>query len=237
MSENTNTDYQMSARERIENYWYHYKWHTLITLFFVVVFTICTVQMCQRDSYDVYVMYAGAGELRRTSEGGDIPAYQKALSSIARYADDYDENGSTSVSLAALFLPSDEDIAAIKAQGKEVNYGLIYENSGILSDNMLHSDYYLCFLSEEIFLQYCAKEVEVFDNIGAYTATDGEYEYANEYGIYLSSLDIYNRDGIKDLPENTVVCIRKLGAVTTRFDSASKRAHENAVKLLTELLK
>lgn len=43
----------------LENYWYHYKWHTIIISFFVVVIAICAVQSISTTKYDVVVTYAG----------------------------------------------------------------------------------------------------------------------------------------------------------------------------------
>ena len=45
--------------EKLDNFWYHYKWHTIVTLFFVVVFGICIGQMASKDKVDAYIMYAG----------------------------------------------------------------------------------------------------------------------------------------------------------------------------------
>ena len=237
MPEEKSSDYKMTPRERVENFWYHYKWHTLIALFIIVTVTVCTLQFCEKNSYDVYVMYAGGGELDRKSDDGDFPEYQKAVSSLAKYADDYDSDGSVSVALSSLYVPSDAEIDAIVAAGESPNYPLIYDNSKVLSDNMLHSDYFLCFLSEELFLKYCAEEAPVFDRIDDYTAEGKSYEYVGEYGIRLSSLGIYSRDGIRKLPSDTVVCIRRIGAVSTKLDRAQERSYERAGQLLRELLK
>ena len=237
MPEENNTEYKMNLKQRAENYWYHYKWHTLIALFIVITLSVCILQLCQKNSYDVYVLYAGGGELERTSENGDFPEYQKAVSALGKYAEDFDSDGSVSVGLLTLYVPTEDEISAIESAGENVNYGLIRDNSKALSDNMLHSDYYLCFLSRELFLKYCAEEVGVFEEIADYTAADKSYEYVNEYGILLSSLGVYSRDGIKTLPSDTVVCLRRLGAVSTRFDKKTEKAYENAALLLTELLK
>ena len=237
MSEGNNTEYKMSAKEWLENFWYHYKWHSIVAIFVVIAITVCSVQFCSRTDYDIYVMYAGGGELKKTSEDGDTPEYQKAISSLTRYADDYDENGSVALSLLTLFVPSEDEIAAIRAEGGDVNYALIYDDSQSLNDNMVYSKYYLCFLSEDLFLQHSTAEVQAFDKIADYADPNAEYEYVGEYGIRLSSLPIYSRDGIKNLPDNTVVCIRRLGAVSTRFDSDQEKAYLRAGEMLRELLK
>ena len=72
MPEENNVEYKMNLKQRVENYWYHYKWHTLIALFIVITLSVCILQLCQKNSYDVYVLYAGGGELERTSDDGDF---------------------------------------------------------------------------------------------------------------------------------------------------------------------
>ena len=43
----------------LENYWYHYKWATIIVLFFVTVFAIGIYQMASKSDYDTQIVYAG----------------------------------------------------------------------------------------------------------------------------------------------------------------------------------
>ena len=57
--------------ERIENFFYHYKWHTLIALFLIFTITVCTLQTCQKSSYDAYIMYAGGTNISSTPKEGE----------------------------------------------------------------------------------------------------------------------------------------------------------------------
>ena len=43
-----------------DNYWYHYKWVTIIVAFAVVVFSVCVIQSCTVEKTDVLISYAGA---------------------------------------------------------------------------------------------------------------------------------------------------------------------------------
>ena len=43
----------------LDNYWYHYKWMTLIIIFFGIALSVCLVQCSQKDKYDMYALYAG----------------------------------------------------------------------------------------------------------------------------------------------------------------------------------
>ena len=47
----------------LDNYWYHYKWVTLVTVFFLAVFLICGIQMCTAEHDDLKVIYAGETQL------------------------------------------------------------------------------------------------------------------------------------------------------------------------------
>jgi hypothetical protein len=46
-----------------DNFWYHYKWVTLVTAFFLVVFSVCIVQACTAEHDDLNVTYAGSATL------------------------------------------------------------------------------------------------------------------------------------------------------------------------------
>jgi hypothetical protein len=43
--------------EKLQNFWYHYKVHTLLTVFIAVVIAITTVQCANREEYDMSVLY------------------------------------------------------------------------------------------------------------------------------------------------------------------------------------
>ena len=43
----------------LDNYWYHYKWHTIIVSFFLIIGAISITQLFGRVSYDAYLMYVG----------------------------------------------------------------------------------------------------------------------------------------------------------------------------------
>ena len=54
----------------IENFFYHYKWHTIGVAFVLIVVLICTLQMCDKTSYDMLIVYAGRKDIERTTEDG-----------------------------------------------------------------------------------------------------------------------------------------------------------------------
>ena len=43
----------------LENYWYHYKWHTIVALFFAFTLLFCLVQCVKREEPDLLLVAAG----------------------------------------------------------------------------------------------------------------------------------------------------------------------------------
>ena len=45
-----------TAKEKSENFWFHYKWHTLGAIAFVIIAVICVIQLMGRTPYDMKVV-------------------------------------------------------------------------------------------------------------------------------------------------------------------------------------
>ena len=221
----------------LDNFWYHYKWHTLIAVFFVVLITVSTAQMCKKNSYDIYIMYAGQHDVERTSDTG-ITEYETLLGGLNKYAKDYDGDGKVSVSFLPLFLPSNEEIKEItKEDGVEVNTAVIKDNSEIFNTNIVYSNYYLCFLSSSIYETYrTVSGVKIFVPLESFIEGTDATLYAED-AILLSSTPLANLAGFSDLPEDTVICLRNTTEVSSNLTGAKSREHyEHAVDTLLALL-
>lgn len=228
---------------RLDNFWYHYKWHTIAALFVIVVISVCVTQCATNTRYDIQVLYAGNHAFGRTSEDGGYSEYATMVSALRDFAEDYDENGDVAVSLLDLYLLTKDEIAEIE-KNPETNapasYQLLQENSTMLKNNLDMSEYYVCFLSERLFRQYSEGESNAgrFARIEGYTIEGGEYDYVSEYGIRMSSLDIKDLPGFDRLDaEDTVVCIRRVSAMSTMFTKQESERHfENGERMLRALL-
>lgn len=209
--------------EKIENFFYHYKWHTIVALFLVFTIVVCSFQMCSKVEYDIHIMYAGGRDIKKTASEGDISEYQKLNGAILQYTSDFNNDGSRNSNLLTLYVPSAEDLESIKNSGAglEPNTALILDNTKMLDQYILYGEYVVCFLSEDLFLQYCSKELRLFAEIKPFTnGNDEDYEYVNPYGIKLGSTELYSKAGMQLLPENTVICLRVYSDVYSRFNKA-----------------
>ena len=208
--------------EKLENFWYHYKWHSIVALFLVIAITVMSLQMCKKTEYDAHVLYAGTHEISHSSADGETP-YYTATGSLKRAVEDFNGDGSVNVSLLNLFVLNDAEIEAALAgtEGKEINEALILEDTETLKNTLLFGEYYVCFLSERLFLEYDAQyEGALFAEVANYIG-DVECETVSGRGVYLRSLAYYDLPEICNLPDDTVVCLRKLSEVSTLFGKAA----------------
>jgi hypothetical protein len=219
---------KLPVSEKLENFWYHYKWHTIVALFAVFVLIVLTLQTCKKTETDCYILYAGTHDIRRVAENGNISEYENAISSFKRVCSDYTDDGVVSISLLDLFVVNDEEAKKLLAEneGMEINSALVKEDTDKLHQKLLYREYYLCFLSERIFKEYEARyEGAMFASIEQYTDSEREYEYASENGIYPRSLPFGSLPEISELPSDTVVCIRQLSEVSTKFGTVDNEEH------------
>ena len=66
--------------EKLENFWYYYKWHTIVAIFVIVAVLVSSLQMCSRKTTDIHVIYAGERNIVRTSVDGAEIAKNPELS-------------------------------------------------------------------------------------------------------------------------------------------------------------
>ena len=228
--------------ERLSNFWYHYKWHTIAAVFVIVVLSVCIAQCAGNTSYDIQVLYAGNHSFSRTSDDGGYPEYATMVSTLAGFAKDSDGNGQTSVSFLDLYLLTKDEYNELESDPDRgtPSLSLIQENTSMLENNMTLSDYYVCLLSERLFLQYSEGDANLgrFVKLSGYAPEGSSYDYVSEYGIRLSSL------GIKDLPgfdlldaEDTIVCLRNVSAASSMFNKAESREQlSRAEDMMREML-
>ena len=236
MDEKLNTD-EIVYKKRgflawLDNFWYHYKWHSLIALFLVFTVTVCTLQMCDKESYDVQILYAGSHAFSRQSENADTPEYVKAKTSLSKFARDYDGNGEVNISFRDLFVPDSDKMSDLA----ESEYSRAYEDRTNLGTLMVSGDHYLCFLSGEVYENY--KGTGRLMNLRAMYGENSDIQYYDDTGeaILLSSTDFSSLSGFSELPEDTLICLRSTNFSTHLNKKANQKAHDRAKETLDGIL-
>ena len=216
----------------LDNFWYHYKWHTLIAVFLIFTVTICGVQMCQKESYDMHILYAGGHSYSRNSENGDYPEYTKAKNTLKSFVSDFDDNGEVEFSLRDLFIPDQEDMKGMS----DSQLQLAYADRDAMKTLIVSGDYYLMFLSAEVYDGFTREEALV--NLTEFTeGLDGVRYYKDApYAIYLNSLPFSTLAGFADLPNDTLIVLRSTVGSNHLNQSSNEKAYERAEATLIKIL-
>lgn len=237
--EKIGADVRMHFRtnEKMENFWYHYKWHTIVAAFVVIVGVILTLQLCTKVDYDLHILYAGDKNIKTTSLSGDGKSeYSDLISALELVGFDENSDGNVNINLQKLYILGEK---AFEEAVKDVQDPMqkasleseMQKNYESLYNYLMFGDYYLCFLSEDVFFEYEEQfEESVFAPLSGYVKDGVEYSYANERGIYISSLEMYEATALSLLPPDTVVCIRLPGVLGARDDGKAYSAAENLLK-------
>ena len=244
------SDVKMSSPllKKLDNFWYHYKWHSIAALVAVIIVVICALQLCSKQSYDVHILYAGYYNIDRNQpEDGSLPEYNVLLSSLNRIGDDFDGDGQVTTSFATHRVMSEAKREELELQtGEYISEALLSSDRKTLYDRMLYSEYYLCLLSVEVYGDCMNKfdsdmggEGIFFVNLEEYLPTGAEVEYYGEYknAILLSSLELYKEAGVCELPEDTVLCLRFRSGLTSVIDEAeSEEYYRRSIEALKNIL-
>ena len=101
----------MSFKKKWENYWYHYKWHTIAGIFIVLLLAVFIRDFATKEQFDGTVMVA-------TSYFVDDDRNAVLKETLEQYFPDIDGNGKVNLAIVPIFLeggqqgePSDPQLA------------------------------------------------------------------------------------------------------------------------------
>lgn len=221
-----------------DNFWYHYKWQTIGIIFAVFTILICTLQMCEKEKVDAYVMYAGPDII----EGEQMSNFRKALKAVL--PEDFNGDGEKYVDVVSNYIMSKEEIEAARKEAEESGDGTgdFYIDSAFMSQNkqkfenlIVAGEYSICFLSPYLYEE--VKEAngfmplsEIFDEIPG-AAVD-------EYALLLGDTDFGQYfPGVNELPADTLLCMRRIGTLSSLLNKgATERDYENSMKLFCAIV-
>ncbi len=214
-----------------DNFWYHYKWVTLIILFFATVIIVSTVQMLTREEGDVYVMYAGP----QVISVQNMTYIERAFESVSY---DYSGDGEVNAVLRELTIMSEKEIEeAARAEMEEKgvpNEGYILNEQmarsemgkslQVFNQEILGGDSVICLLSPYTYsIVYEAGGFMTLNEALGYTP---EYAY-DDCSVRLCDTGFATLEGMASLPEDTLFCIRRLSSMSfLKGQNKTKAAHD-----------
>ena len=190
----------------LENFWYHYKWHTIIIGIAVIILSVCLWQTASTEKHDTVIVYAGPMCLST----GEIRQLEEVLSGVL--PSDRDGNGEKNASMSMYQIYSEEQIKELAAETDELGASVsvdITRNSNqyeTYSKYMMTGESSVCFvdpwLYEKIPEEYLYPMSKLFGDKMPKGAIDG-------YGVRLGDTDLYKDYGIvRGLPADTIICLR-----------------------------
>ncbi len=196
MSENKT---QMTFIQKLENYWYHYKWHTLLGIFVLILGVICITQCAGKSEPDAMVMYAGRikNMLIPSKDSRDKSLEDDVL------AEDYNGDGEKKVEVFQLIIPItnidgeyeyDDEVALTNNSERQRMYTEVTTGNSVVY--LLHP-----FLYEEVKSMGVLRPLsEVLEKVPEYAV--------DECGIPISELIAYRTTNLRYYPEDCILCIR-----------------------------
>lgn len=205
----------------LDNYWYHYKWHTIIIGVAVIILAVCLWQTSSTKKHDTVIIYAGPMCLT-TNETIQL---QEALSGIL--PSDKDNNGEKSAAMSMYHIYSEEQIK--EAEQVTDSTGKILNPIDRTRNSNQYESYNtycktgqspVCLLDPYLYDQIPEEYVYPLSKIFGEELPKGALE--DGYGIRLGDTDLYKDYAIvRRLPADTVICLRSpLEGLGQKLDSA-----------------
>ncbi|MBP3437106.1 MAG: hypothetical protein J6K61_04265 [Clostridia bacterium] len=226
MSQNQEGDIRPTSPflKKAENYWYHYKWHTIIGLFLLLTLLICTLQMCKKPSYDTEIIYAGHHSITKMQQS-DIK------SSLGSLMKDKNEDGEISLNVVPYWIDTDilqndkyaESDTAFLQQAA-------MQNRQNFEDEISAGDVVIYFLSQDMFLAIMERDClfsleEVVPNLSQDCFALDKDGNPTSFGVRLDSLPFGNMAGFAELPDDTVVCMQSIRYLNHIFNHEQTEAN------------
>lgn len=192
-----------------ENVWYHYKVPIIIALVLIVALSVCIVQCAKRKPTPDYILcYAGEASLLPTKNNTIAADMTASAESLLESSGQRIGNG-------------------IRIDSFQVRKGAAldsYNQSNIenLQSELNLATAYLYLLSEHTFDVYTATQGGRYVvPVAEYLPADSTVETTPDgYGVYLRSTPAASLPGFRDLPDDTVLCLRIPYAALSHGSSA-----------------
>lgn len=198
----------------LENYWYHYKWHTLIVLFFTVFISIMGVQMCSREEHDIHIIYAGPTIISEEKRAHIVDAFQQIM------PEDYDGDGVKKVDFMDLILMNSDELTEAYKNGVSqyfLNEATVEQAQETMSVQAMAGDYVIFLIDADWYSAlHKAGAFQPFEQLSSFgiELPENARKY-DDCAYYLNSLDFGKFFTCFDgFPDDTLFCIRRMSTAT-----------------------
>lgn len=208
--------------------WFYYKWHILIVLFFVTVFTVLIVQSVTKEKYDVRILYAGPAVLTDAQRDAAKDAFSQQIDA------DYNGDGKVSAEIFDIILMNNDELKAMYDKGVSdyfLNPSVIKDNQETLSVNAMAGEYVIFLVDVDYYKNLHDNGIFIpLDEMGITSGT--RYD---ECSLYLNSLDIAKfYTALNVFPADTLICVKRLSANVKEKNVTIWEENKRYFKLITD---
>ena len=196
----------------LDNYWYHYKWATIIVGAFAAILIFCIVNTGDGIEDDIQILYAGPEVLT------DIQIEQMERSFADLLKEDYNGDGKKSVNIVNITIMSDDQLAKAQEEAKKEGQTVIYDPSlrtkaiSQMKNMMGTGAVIICILDPYV---YGCCEEGTFITLEKALGSKPE-NAVDDYAMKFSELDIQSAYGsFSVLSDDVLFCIRNDVVITS----------------------
>ncbi len=209
----------------LDNYWYHYKWHTLAGIFVAVFLIITSIQMFGKQEVDVYVMYAGPKSFTPTQ----ITEIQDAFEDLIP---DMNDDGDKVVQFVDITLLTDKQLEIYKQEAEAIgeeykpDMQFVYDMWDKYKVHLAGGDAYLLLLDPEVYAKdYDFGMFKKLSDIGIeseHAFDDSSVVFKEtDLGSYVSAFEVF--------PDDTLMCMRVINMTANfRKEQETKKFNNQA---------
>ncbi len=217
----------------LDNYWYHYKWHTIITAFFAVFLMVSIGQLVTKEKVDAYVLYAGEGSFFVS----DLYSMEDAFEQVS---DDFNDDGKKTVKITDVVVMTDEQIKENKEKAEAEGNDDYYVDMQYMSDmrdkfkmQLTAGEAYLCLLSPEMYeLDYGVGMYMTLEELGispALAYDDCAINFKQtDFGKYFTIFE--------KMPEDTLICFRRMNVASKTKGKKEQKKYDDQLMLFKKVL-
>ena len=192
---------------RLDNYWYHYKWVTLVAAFLIVVFSVCIIQSCAQKDSDISITYAGRAMFTEIDRKSIEGVFADAL------PEEFEKDASSA--LLSYYILSKEQIEEMEKETHADGEDVYVDRSFITSEkenfeSQLQTDTSSILLLEPWLYREMVGNNQSTQVIKPLSEIFGETPEGalDNYGIRLGDTELYkNNPELSCLSEDTVICL------------------------------
>jgi len=196
----------------LDNFWYHYKWVTIIAAFFIIVALVCIIQACTNESSDFIVTYAGSTYL----SDDDKKSVENVLNN--EFSDAITEEETLKIGLISYNVYTKEQIIALEKETTydgdkkySINTAVNSEQMSTFQNQLGTGSGSVLIMDKELY-EFMFKVDGEAERLMPLSEIYGDMPEGaiDGYAIRLGDTDMYkNNRSIRCLPADTVICLHR----------------------------